>query len=189
MRYISGSYTNRQIQPVDFVFLSEADSDVVKGVEGMLRTMFGFSDNVPIILCGVYVDATYKPNQSGEEERTYKITAGKILSGGMICEFDEIEIIKPSYEYNSLLETVRWMRRETTISPSPVKNADGVENVTCHHFQDSMTNQSKTVKPTSNVGAGLWVLSDMYRLDKIVTYEELWSLEQRVVAIENKLGL
>lgn len=186
MRYISDSSVARQVQPVDFSFLSEADMEIVKGVEAMIRTMCGFTDeNVPIILSGVWVDLTSKPMLNGEEQTTVKITEGKILSGGYVVDFDEISIIKPSYSYDSLLETVRWMKRLSTISPSPVKNEAGEEKINCHHLIDSWTNQATKSKPTSNASAGLWVLSDMYRVYQMPSLDAFYELENRISALEN----
>lgn len=185
MRYISDSEA-RQVQPVDFSFLSEADKEIVKGVEAMIRTMCGFTDeNVPIILSGVLVDLTSKPTLNGEEQTTAKITEGKILSGGYVVDFDEISIIKPSYSYDSLLETVRWMRRLSNISPSPVRNEVGEERINCHHLIDSLTHQSTNSKPTSNASAGLWVLSDMYRVYQMPSLDAFYELENRVSVLES----
>lgn len=185
MRYISDSEA-RQVQPVDFSFLSEADKEIVKGVEAMIRTMCGFIDeNVPIILSGVLVDLTSKPTLNGEEQTTAKITEGKILSGGYVVDFDEISIIKPSYSYDSLLETVRWMRQLRNISPSPVRNEVGEERINCHHLIDSWTLQSTNSKPTSNARAGVWVLSDMYRVYQMPSLDAFYELENRVSVLES----
>ncbi|MBQ9255018.1 MAG: hypothetical protein IJ180_09635 [Bacteroidales bacterium] len=189
MRIISDSIVARQVQPVDFSFLSNADTDIVIGVEKMLRTMCGFSnERVPIILSGVLVDMTSKPSLSGNEESTYRITEGRILSGGHIVDFEAIDVVKPTYSYDSLLESVRWMKRQSLVSPSPVRNANGDLNVQCHWNMDSWTHQSKTTKPSSKAEGGIWVLSDMYRLQTMATLDSVYGLQERIEKLESKIG-
>ena len=139
MKYISDSVVARQVQPVDFSFLSDADKEIVTGVDLMLRSLCGFASGVPIILSGVKLDMTSKPNPSASEDTKYKITEGKILSGGHIVDFDAIDIVKPTYSYDSLLDTVVWMRRQSVASPSPVRDANGDLTVQCHWRIDSWT--------------------------------------------------
>lgn len=185
MRYIIDS-GERQVQPADFSFLSDADKEIVAGFEATLRQLCGFNSNNPIVLSGIWVDVTAKPNPTGNTQTNFKITGGKILYNATLVDFAEMDVVKPTYEYDTLLDSVVWMLRQSNSSPSPVRNRDGELKVNCHIYIDSWAVQRVNAKPSSIPDGHLWVLSDMYRVQPMASLSSMYELQTRIEKLEQK---
>ena len=176
----------RQVQPVDFSFLSQADSEIVAGVEAMLRTMYGWQEDIPIILSGMIAERYYKPPQ----EATYNITAGKVLFKGKIMDFQQISNIPEPDGIDNILEVITWQTLVDIAAPSPVRDRNGEETINCHYEYSSKTMRLQNKLTEKDVElyrrAGVFLLSDMYRVEKMATYLELYNLQRRIEILEAK---
>lgn len=113
----------RLVQPVDFSFLSDADKDIVKGIEALVRTMYGIPTGYAIVLEGlVYTGATGMVSDGTVlyNGRIYEVTGGQFdtsVSGGSTPA-------TPVYRVLNLYQI--------TVDPSPVKDKNGSANIECH---------------------------------------------------------
>lgn len=108
------SNAGRQIVPEDMNYLSEADREVVRGLEGLVKSLFGMSDGEAIVVSGC---VTSYGKTSGNQ-REYRITNGVILYDGLLWEMEGLTstgtFLKPDTDYRVVFN------RQNTVEPSPV---------------------------------------------------------------------
>ncbi len=190
MKVITDSNKTRQVQPVDFAFLSQADSDVVKAVERMLRTMYGWGEDYPIIISGLEYNTYSKPPQ----QSSYKITSGKVLWNGAIYDVEEVQLKTGLNTVGSILNSVYFVMKRKVVAPSPVYDKNMAKTINCHYEtygQLQQVFQPITINGGNNsgiiVGALLSVkYTDMYRVESIASMvgEMIDALEQRIKKLE-----
>lgn len=128
MKIITDPQITRQIKPVDFSFLSSADQEITLAVETMLRTMYGFQDNIPIILQGL----TYTIPQHSQQSPT--ISAGKVLLNGIVYDIEQLSLaLSNTITANNILSHVSLLLQKRVIAPSPVLDKDLNETINCHY--------------------------------------------------------
>ena len=113
----------RRVQPKDFVFLSEADKQIVSAMEMMLKSVYGVPDGYAIVLGGLLYTAS-----------TGVVTDGKVLYNGCLYEISGGQFeagvsvgnipSKPVELYLNLFQK--------TVEPSPVENKNGEKTIECH---------------------------------------------------------
>lgn len=107
----------RQVQPVDFSFLSEADRDIVRGFEAYLRaTNNGWDSSKPIVLQGVMGNVT-----------TRIVSDGIILYDGRIYDVTGCGGFTPA-----VVGDIKIGLKQTVVSPSPVRGATDITTVDAH---------------------------------------------------------
>lgn len=132
MKEITSTADNvrRQVVPADFSFLSQADTDVVRGVGLILGAMFGLGERDALSL-GV----TVTRQQVGDQWH-YGLSDGVVLLGGSFYEVRGVRMVAFDHylskaEMDAFASDYYLIFGERTVSPSPVyKYGEGT--VSCH---------------------------------------------------------
>lgn len=121
----------RQVVPKDFSFLSDADSDVVKGMASMVAALLGISASSPIILSGCKLT-----RQESGGVVTYTMGDGLIMYAGAIYTVNNIqpvavEGVMTASAFAEFMNTYYVVFGASTVSPSPMFKY-GEQQVACH---------------------------------------------------------
>lgn len=159
----------RQVQPVDFSFLSEADRDIVKGFEAYLRaTNNGWDSSKPIVLQGVMGNVTTRRVSDGiilYDGRIYDVTG---CGGFTLAEVDNIKI----------------GLKQTVVSPSPVRGATVGTPVDAHK------NNVGVVTISSMPAADdVFSYTELNRLNTFADAALVNDLSQRLLEAEGKINI
>lgn len=189
MKIITDSNKTRQVQPIDFAFLSMADKEVVQAVETMLRTMYDWAEDYPIIVSGLEYNVFRKPPQPA----SYKITSGKVLWNGLVYDVAELQLKTGLNTIGNIIDNVYFKMKRKVVEPSPVYDKNMAKSINCHyeHYGElQQVFQPLTLGGTTQVSGGTIGLNvkytDMYRVKSIagIVGELMNDLEQRVIKLE-----
>lgn len=123
MKTITNPLKTRQIQPIDFSFLSLADKEIVLAVEAMLRTMYNFPDNIPIILQGLEYS-----------QDSFTISGGKVLFSGIVYDVEQLYLAtSDTITTSNVLSFVSLILQQRVTSPSPVLDKNLSATINCHY--------------------------------------------------------
>jgi hypothetical protein len=180
MNEIINSETKRQVQPVDFSFLSDADKEVTLAVDKMLRALFGFDDK-PIIL--------------GAKDLLINTTSGIVNDGLVLHKGICYKVGKISGISIALIKTypikIQFIR--DIADPSPVFDKNLSKTINCHYryygelYQDS--------SDSTRTGDGIYMVRELNKVGLIATQDaitgvqaDLTTLQGTVTALRNLMN-
>jgi hypothetical protein len=193
MKEILDSNT-RQVQPIDFSFLSGADKDIVAGIEKLLRTMYGWNEEPkqPIVLTGLIYNTTTKKISSGLlmyngtiYDVDTKTLQTSILIGTDISEAGStISTITGNSILANILDSVKIRLIQEVVSPSPVLDKDLSLTINCHVNNKAILTQMALTNDDS-----AFSYNSLNRVGLMATNDALYALTQRVTTLENTYTL
>lgn len=163
MKTITDPLRTRQIQPIDFSFLSLADKDIVLAVEAMLRTMYNFPDDIPIILQGL----EYSQDSSS-------ISDGKVLFSGIVYDVEHLTLSS-----NASLIHVSLYLRHRVVSPSPVLDKNLSATINCHYEYYGTLTQASISTPAESLSH-----DRQYSFVTLLRVESISSLASQATSIQ-----
>lgn len=159
----------RQVQPVDFSFLSEADRDIVRGFEAYLRaTNNGWDSSKPIVLQGVMGNVT-----------TRIVSDGIILYDGRIYDVTGCGGFTPA-----VVGDIKIGLKQTVVSPSPVRGATDITTVDAHKNNVGVVTISSMPAADDEFS-----YTELNRLNTFADAALVDDLNQRLLEAEDKINI
>lgn len=159
----------RQVQPVDFFFLSEADRDIVRGFEAYLRATNNDWDNSkPIVLQGIVGNVT-----------TGRVSDGIILYDGRIYDVTECDGFTPA-----VVGDIKIGLKQTVVSPSPVRGATDTTTVDAHK-----NNIGVVTLQSMPAADDVFRYTELNRLNRYADAALVADLSQRLLEAEDKINI
>lgn len=184
---------NRQIQPRDFSFLSEADQMLEKAIIGMALLQAGYPDgSKPVVIAGCYVEG--EPDQSNTAVENFRVTPGIIAWKDRLWEFPGVVYYENGVNQTSVtvmfshtiavdFETnARDSSFDVDAAPSPVYRDSGNNNL-----QDMYVHTSNNCKIGAITSAGV-VASDTRQRSGDIIYLDGSTMAFRIMDGANALA-
>ena len=142
MKEIIDSQTTRQIQPVDFSFLSDADKDIVLAFENTLRTMYGWANDAPIVLSGLEltIDTNVRPTR-------VVVSDGTVVFNGVVYPVEGMEPFGGVATIGAVRRSITMRLTKKVVQPSPVFDKNLSRTIECHYEYYGQLTQG-TVTPS-----------------------------------------
>lgn len=176
MKKITDPGVTRQVQPIDLSFLSEADTEVVAGVEAMIKSIYGITNRNPIIVRGLSYN-------TGDR----MISAGVVIYNSTLYAVKEMRVVQqlsPGMTYiGDILGTVKLFFRQSVVAPSPVKNRSLVNAINCHYDYYGILTQNP------HVNGEYFQFTDLNRIEPLATRSYADSLQSQINIINTRLSL
>lgn len=119
----------RQVMPADFSFLSEADSQIVQAMAGMIYALFNFNETQGIVLSGLMMSKT---SGVGVTPAIYKFDAGIVLYNYKLYMVSGIEAYSTTGQIENQPIKVSLAPNALVVDPSPVYNESLEKTINVH---------------------------------------------------------